>query len=171
MSWLTLITFLPLFGALLLTIVPGDRTALLRGITFGITLVVGAMGILVWTSFDSTLAVAQFVTEREWFTLPGGTVVHYKLGVDGLSLLLMTLTTLLVPIVVLSTPGHIRTRVKEFMIWLLVMETGMLGVFLALDLVFFYFFWEISLVPLYFMLGIWLVGDHDPSGKLASNMF
>jgi NADH-quinone oxidoreductase subunit M len=155
MSWLSLITFLPLAGALLLTIVPGDRTALLRGITFGVTLVVAALGILVWSNFDASLAGAQFVTERDWFTIPGGTVVHYKLGVDGLSILLVTLTTLLVPIVVLSTPGHIRTRVKEFMIWLLVMETGMLGVFLALDLVFFYFFWEISLVPLYFMLGIW----------------
>ena len=155
MSWLALITFLPLAGALLLTIVPGDRTTLLRGITFGVTLVVAAMGLAVWSSFDSALATAQFVTEREWFTLPGGTVVHFKLGVDGISILLVTLTTVLLPIVVLSTPGHIRIRVKEFMIWLLVMETGMLGVFLALDLVFFYFFWEISLVPLYFMLGIW----------------
>src|SRR5678816_1865421 len=65
------------------------------------------------------------------------------------------LTALLGPIVVLSTWGHIQTRVKEFMVWLLIMQTGMLGVFVALDLVLFYVFWEVSLVPLYFILGIW----------------
>jgi NADH-quinone oxidoreductase subunit M len=74
---------------------------------------------------------------------------------DGISVLLVGLTALLGPIVVLSTWGHIHQRVKEFMVWLLVMQTGMLGTFLALDLVLFYFFWEVSLVPLYFILGIW----------------
>ncbi len=68
---------------------------------------------------------------------------------------MVALTTLIMPIVVLSTPGHVTRRVREFMVWLLVMETGMLGVFLSLDLVLFYFFWEISLIPLYFIIGIW----------------
>jgi NADH-quinone oxidoreductase subunit M len=68
---------------------------------------------------------------------------------------MVTLTAVLMPIVILSTWGHVDKRVKEFMVWMLVMETGMLGTFLALDLVLFYFFWEISLIPLYFLIGIW----------------
>jgi NADH-quinone oxidoreductase subunit M len=81
--------------------------------------------------------------------------VSFRLGVDGLALPLVLLTVVLMPLVVLSSPGHVHQRVKEFLIWLLLMETGMLGVFAALDLVLFYFFWELSLVPLYFLVGIW----------------
>ncbi|MFT5051686.1 MAG: NADH-quinone oxidoreductase subunit M [Chlamydiales bacterium] len=155
MSLLTCITFLPLIGALLIAFVPTDSKSLLRVITLGFTLIVAALSLVIWNGFENGTAAAQYVTEHAWFTIPGGTVVHYKLAVDGLSILLVCLTTLIMPIVVISTPGHIKTRVREFMIWLLVMETGMLGVFLSHDLVLFYFFWEISLVPLYFMLGIW----------------
>jgi len=155
MSLLTWITFLPLVGALLVAFVPTTSKTLLRTITLGFTVVVAALSMFVWSGFENGTAAAQFVTESVWFSIPGETTVHYKLAVDGLSILLVCLTTLIMPIVVISTPGHIRMRVKEFMVWLLVMETGMLGVFLSHDLVLFYFFWEISLVPLYFMLGIW----------------
>ena len=155
MTSMTAITFLPLLGALGLLFIPSASTELLRRFTFLVTLVVTALGLALWNSFDADLAGAQLVERASWFTLPGGTNVSYALGVDGLSLLMVALTVILMPIVVMSTAGHIHTRVKEFMVWLLVMETGMLGVFLSLDLVLFYFFWEISLVPLYFMLGIW----------------
>lgn len=155
MNLLTCITFLPLLGAIAIAFSPwGSKTAL-RLLTLGITLVVAGLSLFVWTGFEDGVAAAQFVTEQRWFGLPGGAVAHYKLGVDGLSILLVLLTTLIMPIVVISTPGHINKRIREFLVWLLVMETGMLGVFLSLDLVLFYFFWEISLVPLYFMLGIW----------------
>lgn len=154
MTSLAWLTFLPLLGALVVAAAPA-RASLLRAITLGTTLVVALMGVAVYASFDVTQSGPQFVTEAAWFTLLGGIDVHFKLGVDGLSILMVALTTVLMPLIVLSTKGHIHSRVKEFMIWLLVMETGMLGVFLSLDLVLFYFFWEVSLVPLYFILGIW----------------
>jgi NADH-quinone oxidoreductase subunit M len=156
---LTLLTFLPLIGALLVALVPSSNEKLLRGVTLTITAAVAVMGAVLFTVFDGAIAASQFSQVRDWFSLPGATAtpidVHFSLGVDGISILMVALTALLMPIVALSTVGHIKTRVKEFMIWLLVMETGMLGVFLAQDLVLFYFFWEISLVPLYFMVGIW----------------
>ncbi|MFT5155184.1 MAG: NADH-quinone oxidoreductase subunit M, partial [Planctomycetota bacterium] len=155
MNSMTLLTFLPLLGALALVFVPNSQSELMRKITFGVTALVALLGLSVWSSFDGSLANAQMTESATWFTLPGGTQVNYLMGIDGLSLLMVALTVILMPIVVVSTVGHIKTRVKEFMIWLLVMETGMLGVFLSLDMVLFYFFWEISLVPLYFMLGIW----------------
>jgi NADH-quinone oxidoreductase subunit M len=154
---LTLITFLPLIGALFTLLVPGEQKGVLRTVALGTTGLVALLGLGVYAGFEAE-AGAQMVVDHAWFTLPGATGatdVHFKLGVDGISFLLVVLTTLLMPIVVLSTWGHVNERVKEFMIWLLVMETGMLGVFLSLDLVLFYFFWEISLIPLYFMIGIW----------------
>ena len=154
---LLVITFLPLLGALALLFTPG-RTAQ-RAIALATTLLVAAAGLVLWFSFDGASAVAQAVVSTGWFTVSGrdaGTIeVAFRLGVDGVSILLVVLTALLMPIVVLSSYGHIEERVKEFLIWLLVMETGMLGVFLSLDLVLFYFFWEVSLVPLYFIVGIW----------------
>ena len=158
MNSLTLIVFLPLAGALLVATTPKSAVGLQRAIAFATTLVVAVMGLATCASFDGAGARAQYVVDEPWFFLPGSgapTPVHFKLGLDGLSVLMVGLTSLLGPIVVLSTFGHIHERVKEFMVWLLVMQTGMLGVFLALDLVLFYFFWEISLVPLYFILGIW----------------
>jgi NADH-quinone oxidoreductase subunit M len=98
----------------------------------------------------------QHVVDYPWFTLPGsGIPIRFHMGVDGLSILMVGLTTYLMPLAVLSTWGHIHKRTKEFMMWMLVLETGMIGVFVSTDLVLFYFFWEISLIPLYFMVGIW----------------
>jgi len=151
---LTTLTFLPLLGALAVLFTPSENTKLLRALALATTLVGALMGLALYSGFDAGAAAAQMTVDREWFSLPGASV-HYKLGVDGLSVLLVVLTAVLMPIVVLSTWGHVAERVKEFMVWLLVMETGMLGVFLSLDLVLFYFFWEISLIPLYFMIGIW----------------
>ena len=152
---LTWILLLPVLGAAALMALPPGNVRLLRLTTLAVTLVVAGLGVLLFASFDPDVAGAQFESTTRWFALPGGTVASYHVGVDGISLLMVVLTAVLMPIVVISTPGHVRKRVKEFLVWLLVMETGMLGVFLSLDLVLFYFFWEISLVPLYFILGIW----------------
>lgn len=155
---LTVLTFLPLVGALLVGLTPRGSEGLQRALTLIITLVVAGLGLSLYLGFDGSSAAAQEFVQRDWFTLPGrgGDIpVHYALGVDGVSILLVTLTAVLMPIVVLSTKVHISKRVKEFMIWLLLMETGMLGVFLAQDLILFYFFWELSLIPLYFIVGIW----------------
>ncbi len=160
---LSALTFLPLAGALLIAFLPSKAVQLQRILAFAVTMAVAALGVNLYVGFDGSQAVAQHVLHTFWFSLPHGAStagaqgvdVNFFLGVDGVSILLVTLTTVLMPLVVLSSLGHITHRVKEFLIWLLVMETGMLGVFLSLDIVLFYFFWEVSLVPLYFIVGIW----------------
>ena len=155
MSLLVLITFLPLVGALALAFAPIVKESTLRLGALMVTLLVAVLGVVLWFRFDASQGATQMLATAAWFTLPDGTPVNFTMGVDGLSVLMVALTALMMPIVVLSTAGHVNTRVREFLVWLLVMEAGMLGVFLALDLVLFYFFWEVSLVPLYFILGIW----------------
>jgi NADH-quinone oxidoreductase subunit M len=155
---LPLLVLVPILGALAVGLTPRRAVAAQRGIAFLAMLVAGGIGLAACLDFDGRSAAAQHVFDAAWFTLPGGSAgipVHFRLGLDGISILMVGLTSVLGPIVVLSTFGHIRERVKEFMIWLLVMHAGMLGVFLALDLVLFYVFWEVSLVPLYFIVGIW----------------
>lgn len=156
MMSLTALVFLPLIGALACLFAPASASVQ-RAIALVTTSIVAVLGLALCIDFDGSTAAAQHVVDLAWFTLPGGDglPIRFKLGLDGLSVLLVGLTAALGPLVVLSTNGHITHRVKEFMIWLLVMQTGMLGVFLALDLVLFYVFWEVSLVPLYFILGIW----------------
>jgi NADH-quinone oxidoreductase subunit M len=156
MDQLTLITFLPLVGAFFVLLVPASQEKMLRTIALLTTLVVAVLGVQLYLAFDGASSAMQFTVDRPWFVLPGSAIpIRYALGVDGLSILMVGLTAVLMPTVILSTWGHVHKRVKEFMIWMLVMETGMLGVFVASDLVLFYFFWEVSLIPLYFMVGIW----------------
>lgn len=155
LTWLIL---LPILGAIAVALTPKESPKLQRLVTLAATGASALLGCILWFSFDGAIAEAQFAVKLPWFEVPGAqgaTQINYQLGVDGLSILLVALTAFLMPIVVLSTFGHIKTRVKEFCIWLLVMQAGMFGVFLSADLVLFYFFWEVSLVPLYFMLGIW----------------
>jgi NADH-quinone oxidoreductase subunit M len=149
------ITFLPLLGALAIALVPAPAPAL-RTLALALTGVVAGLGCALFLSFQGSEEAAQFVLHAPWFRLPGGGAeVSFHFGVDGISILLVALTTVLMPVVVLSAYGHVEQRVREFLVWLLVMETGMLGVFLSLDLFLFYVFWEVSLVPLYFLIGIW----------------
>ncbi len=161
MLLLPLLVLVPLVGALLVGLTPKGAAGAQRAIALAATLATGVLGLWACFDFDGASARAQHVFDIPWFALPGGSggaggiPVHFRLGLDGLSVLMVGLTAVLGPIVVLSTFGHIRERVKEFMVWLLVMHAGMLGVFLALDLVLFYVFWEASLVPLYFIIGIW----------------
>ncbi|MCC7012268.1 MAG: NADH-quinone oxidoreductase subunit M [Planctomycetes bacterium] len=156
---LVLLTFLPLVGALLVLLTPKGAEKAQRAIALITTLAVAALGIVLYAGYEPGFDVSRYLIEVPWFTLPSSydapTLVYFRLGLDGLSILMVTLTALLMPVVILSTWGHVEKRVKEFMVWMLVMQTGMLGTFLALDLVLFYFFWEISLIPLYFLVGIW----------------
>jgi len=155
---LVLLTFLPLLGALLIGLLPRKSESLLRLTALGVTLATAAVGLTAYVRFDGANPGFQQEFLRPWFELAGDSgplQVRFHLGLDGVSILLVALTVFLMPLVVLSAYGHVHERVKEFLVWLLVMETGMLGVFLSLDLVLFYFFWEVSLVPLYFLVGIW----------------
>ena len=152
-SLLSLITFLPLIGAvvLLLFLLGDDEAAaknakLLALFTTSATLV---LSLFVLVGFDPGDTGFQFLEERPWL---GG--LNYKMGVDGISVLFVMLTTLLMPIVI-GASWHVKTRVKEYMIAFLMLETLMLGVFCALDLVLFYIFFEGGLIPMFLIIGIW----------------
>ena len=149
---LSLLIFTPLVGALILLFVPGRRVDIHRWGAFGISLVALAFSLLIALSFDNQREGFQLVQEAEWIGFFG---IQYKVGVDGISLVLVLLTTLLTSVSILASFGPITTRVKEYMISFLVLEVGMLGVFLALDLFLFYVFWEVVLVPMYLIIGIW----------------
>ena len=149
---LTTITFLPVVGALAVACVPRRAEAAVKQATLGASLATFAVSLGLWTRFDPASADYQFAELRRWMPTLG---VSYHLGVDGISVLLVLLTTFLMPLAVLASWNSVETRWKEFGITMLLLETGMLGVFLALDLFLFYVFWEAMLVPMYLIIGIW----------------
>jgi NADH-quinone oxidoreductase subunit M len=151
MPMLTLITFLPAAGAFFVLLLPREREAMIRRSTFGIAALTLLLSLLLYVGFEPGTAEMQFVEEAEWIPSLG---IRYKLGVDGISLFLVLLTTFLTAIAILSS-FSVTARVKEYMFAMLLLETGMVGVFVALDLVLFYVFWEATLLPMYFLIGIW----------------
>ena len=151
---LTVITFLPAVGALILLFVPGRDEAsanAVRWISLAVTLVTFALSLWLWAAFDPSNAGFQFVENYEWI----GASIGYRMGVDGISVLFVPLTALLMPIVVVSSWGSVTTRVREYHLVFLILETLMLGVFATLDLAVFYVFFEGSLVPMFLIIGIW----------------
>ena len=151
---LTLVTFFPLLGLAVVLLWPKERTAAIRITALLASMVTFLLSLAVLARFDPANPDLQLTVRLPWFSL-GGASIEYHLGVDGLSLLLLLLTTLLTPLAILSTWGAVEERVKEFMAFFLLLEVGMVGVFLALDLFLFYIFWEFTLVPMYFLIGIW----------------
>jgi len=153
---LTLITFLPAAGAVLVFLVPRRREAATKTITVAVTAATFAASVPLYWGFDPARADYQFPDWHAWMPTLG---ISYHLGVDGISLLLVLLTTFLMPLVMLSAWNAIESRWKEFAITMLLLETGMLGVFVALDLFLFYVFWEAMLIPMYLVIGIWGGGN------------
>ncbi len=149
---LSVVTLAPAFAALLLGLVPARLEKLHRWLALAISLAVFAASCLVWTGFDANVPGFQMVEEASWIPQFG---IAYRLGVDGISLLLVLLTTLLIPVVILASWTSIHERVKGFHISLLLLTTGMLGAFLSLDMFLFYVFWELMLIPMYFIIGVW----------------
>jgi NADH-quinone oxidoreductase subunit M len=149
---LNLCLALPLAGFLLLLLVPRGRPGLIRWTALTASLAIFLVSLTLLAGFDRSSGLSQWETNLPWITVPS---IRYHVGVDGLSLWLVILSTLLTPIGVLVSWRHIRSRVKEFYALLLLMEFGLVGVFVALDLFLFYVFWEVSLVPMYFLIGIW----------------
>ncbi|WP_395818211.1 NADH-quinone oxidoreductase subunit M [Devosia sp.] len=151
---LTVITFLPTVGALLLLFVPGRSEAstnLVRWIALVVTLLTLVLSLYLWAQFDPKNPGFQFVEDFDWI----GTSIGYRMGVDGISVLFIPLTALLMPAVVISAWGSVTTRVKEYMIVFLVLETFMIGAFATLDLAIFYVFFEGTLIPMFLIIGIW----------------
>jgi NADH-quinone oxidoreductase subunit M len=149
---LSLVTFVPTVGAILIALLPRDRPEVLKQSALGVSVLTFLVSIPLWTGFDATSADYQFVEQLAWMPTLG---VSYHLGIDGISLLLVLLTTFLVPLVLLSAWDAIEIRLKEFVVTMLLLETGMLGVFVSLDLFLFYIFWEAMLIPMYLIIGIW----------------
>jgi len=151
---LTLLTFFPLLGVLILFFIPSDRKDALRWTALAVSLVTFGISLWVLSMFEPSNPDLQLVAQYDWITVAGWNIQYY-LGVDGLSILLVLLTTFLTPISILSTWTAVEERVKDFMVFFLLLEVGMTGVFLAQDLFLFYIFWEFTLVPMYFIIGIW----------------
>src|SRR5512133_159125 len=154
---LTIVTFFPLLGVLALVFIDSESKNALRWTTLVTTLI--TFGFSVWAFFfsglyDSSSGDLQLVARYDWIKVAGFNI-QYFLAVDGLSILLVLLTTLLSPISILSTWTAVEERVKDFMLFFLLLEVGMMGVFLAQDLFLFYIFWEFTLVPMYFLIGLW----------------
>jgi NADH-quinone oxidoreductase subunit M len=149
---LSCVLWLPLLGALVVLLIPKSKPMLVRNFTLGVSLVDLALAMVLFFQFDSNQTGIQFVEKWDWIESLG---VAYYLGIDGISLLLVVLTAFLAPIAILSTYKAVEQRVKGFMFSLQLLQVGMLGAFLALDVFLFYIFWELMLIPMYFIIGIW----------------
>jgi NADH-quinone oxidoreductase subunit M len=151
---LSTVTFLPLIGALFVLVIRGDDDVARRNIyhvalwTTGITFI---LSLVVWIQFDSSTSEFQMVEETSWL---GGSI-NYRMGVDGISMLFVVLTALLMPACIIASKLSVKSRFKEYMIAFLILETLMIGVFCALDIVLFYVFFEGGLIPMFLIIGVW----------------
>ena len=151
---LLMVTFFPLVGCLIILFLSEKQKNAIRWTALVTSVLDFALAIWVLIGFTPSNADVQMVIDQPWMRIAGAPVT-FHMGVDGLSILLLLLTTFLTPIALLSTWSAIKEQVKGFMLFFLLLEVGMVGVFLSLDLVLFYIFWEFTLVPMYFLIGIW----------------
>ena len=148
---LSLILFLPTIAALVMLFLPSGETKLLRWFAFGASLIPFVLTLVLWNNFDQNLPGFQFQEVYPWYEALNSSL---HLGVDGISLSMVLLTTFLTPLAILAS-FSVTDRVKAYMMLFLFLETGMLGVFMSLDLLIFFVFWEIGLVPMYFLINQW----------------
>jgi NADH-quinone oxidoreductase subunit M len=152
---LSIVTFLPLFGAIFILVVRGDEATVARNaryVALWTSLVTFVSSLSLWIGFDSGDPGFQFVERVAWIPTFG---ITYQMGIDGISLFFVLLSTFLTPICILASWEAIETRVREYMIAFLVLETLMVGMFCALDLILFYLFFEGVLIPMFLIIGIW----------------
>jgi NADH-quinone oxidoreductase subunit M len=157
MTWpiLSTVTYLPLVGAaIIFFFIHGDGPAQrqnIRNVSLGVTTLTFLVSLLIWWNFDAANPGFQFLEEAGWF----GGFMSYRMGVDGISMLFVILTTALMPFCILASWRVIERRLKEYMVAFLVLETLMIGVFTALDLILFYVFFEAGLIPMFLIIGVW----------------
>ncbi len=149
---ISIVLFLPLVGAVILLFVKKEDAELIKRFTLVWTIITFVLSLGFLIGFQYGDPGFQFTESLPWIPQLG---IGYQVGLDGISLLLIILTTSLMPLAVLSSFKAITDRVKEYYIFMLLLEVGMLGVFVSLDLFLFYVFWEVTLVPMYFLIGIW----------------
>ncbi len=148
---LTIVTFTPAVGALLLVFYNREHVRSIRTFALIVTILAFVFSLYLVACFDSSNPDFQFGLKVPWIASLG---IDYAVGVDGISIFLILLTTLLTPLAILAS-WSIRDRVKEYFIFMLLLETGMIGVFASLDFFLFYVFWEVMLIPMYFLIGVW----------------
>ena len=152
---LSLVTFLPLAGAFIIMMVRGEEEVVARNARWTAlwtSLITFALSLVLWVRFDKSSAEFQFVERVDWLPDFG---VSYHMGVDGISVLFVLLSTLLTPICILASWDSVKTRVREYMVAFLVLESMMVGMFCALDFVVFYIFFEAVLIPMFLIIGVW----------------
>ncbi len=149
---LSLVVFVPMIGGILLLLWKRASDETIRNIALAISLLDFLISVPLFVFYNSSLTEPQFVEKLSWIPSIGA---EYFIGIDGLSILLILLTTFLTPLCVLISWNEIKKKTKQFYALLLILETGILGVFVALDLFLFYLFWEVMLIPMYFLIGIW----------------
>ena len=153
---LSLMTFFPILGMLVLLLLPKDNGALLKTFTLVVTVITFIISLpLAFNDVFKTSAAMHYTEFAKWISIGDFFQMNYSVGIDGISLWLVLLTTFILPITVLSTWHAVEKNTKGFMALLLLLETAMLGAFIALDLFLFYIFWELMLIPMYFLIGIW----------------
>lgn len=153
---LSLMTFFPLVGMIVLLFLPKESDRLLKTVTLVITLITFLISLpLAFDDAFLTSAQMHYVEFIPWISIGDFFRMNYYVGIDGISLWLVLLTTFIMPIAVLSTWHAVEKYTKGFMALLLLLETGMLGAFISLDIFLFYVFWELMLIPMYFLIGIW----------------
>lgn len=151
-SLLTYLLLIPFVGSIIILFIQKDKVGLIRNLGLSISFLTFIVSLFVFFKFDSVSGNFQMVQKINWIE---NLNISYQVGVDGLSILLVMLTTFLTPITMLSTKNSITKQVKEFTFFMLFLEVGMIGVFISLDLFLFYIFWEAMLIPMYFIIGIW----------------
>jgi NADH-quinone oxidoreductase subunit M len=149
---LTVLIVLPILTALVVALVPAERADTIRGVGLAGTVVTFVVSLGLLAGFDAADTGFQFTETVPWIAEWG---IDYRLGVDGISLFLVLLTTLVSSLAVLATWGHVNDRVKSFYLSVLTLEASMIGVFVALDMILFYMFFEVMLVPMYILIGVW----------------
>ena len=149
---ITYLLFVPLLGGILLLFIGNKKENLIRYFGLGVSIITFLISLVIYFNFDLNNPSFQFIHKFDWIQ---NLHISYVVGVDGLSLLLVLLTTFLTPLTLISSWSSIQKKVKEFTFFMLMLEIGMLGVFVSLDLFLFYIFWEAMLIPMYFIIGIW----------------
>jgi NADH-quinone oxidoreductase subunit M len=148
---LSTIIFLPLLGSIFIFLSKSNNNQSAIYVSLFTSFANLLLTLFVWYSFDNSLTRFQFVEEQEWIS----GLIKFKLGIDGISILFIVLTAFIIPICIVSCINSAKTRIKEFLIAILVLETFMIGVFCSLDLVIFYLFFEAGLIPMFLIIGIW----------------
>ena len=149
---LTAMIFIPLIGMVVLLLLPQKNEELIKRVALAITFVPLLLAVFLFTQYNRSISGLQFEYDIDWISAFN---IRYHVGIDGLSVTLLLLTALLGPICVLASWRNIEKGIKAYLALFLLLETGMIGFFCALDLFLFYVFWELVLLPMYFLIGVW----------------